>query len=353
MPTQKHKDYAEVQEKVAHFHAAYHRAVYFRCHDARQSGTLDARCRRRHGRCGVDDNRHHLRVDDDAGSFFFLWRHGGKEERDFHHPAKFHGHGAYQRGVGSGRFQPLLWRRHWWRHRQSPHLPDVPGRGRTDPSPVGSHDTVGTLRPVPDEVCHHHPFAHHRLLCRACEVLGLSGVHGALLPLHLLSAGPLHVASRGLVPPVGRGGLCRRHCGSRLVGCGRFGRSHLPGAQGAQGTFRRAGQHPLCGAGCRHAVAGMVRVQCRVVAPCRCHCGEGVSQHQYSLCHCHAHLDILRHRDGSQGFGHGGFGGSCGRSGGHHAFCGICQCGAELFHCLHHHHHLQLRLSLERPFTPA
>lgn len=36
-----------------------------------------------------------------------------------------------------------------------------------------------------------------------------------------------------------------------------------------------------------------------------------------------------------------------------HAFCGICQCGAELFHCLHHHHHLQLRLSLERPFTPA
>ena len=55
--------------------------------------------------------------------------------------------------------------------------------------------TVGTVRIVPDEVCHHHAIVDYGFVCRACKVLGLYVLYDVLLLCHLLPTGPHDVAS--------------------------------------------------------------------------------------------------------------------------------------------------------------
>ena len=51
------------------------------------------------------------------------------------------------------------------------------------------------VRLVPDEVCHHHTLAYHRVVCRAGTFLCISVFHDVLLFRHLLPIGSHDVAS--------------------------------------------------------------------------------------------------------------------------------------------------------------
>ena len=92
------------------------------------------------------------------------------------------------------------------------------------------HHPLVSLCPVSDEVCHHHPLAHHRLFCRACQVLGLPVLYDFLLCSYLLPLGTHDMASRWSLPEMGCGGFCRWYRGARLFGCSSLGGCHLPGS---------------------------------------------------------------------------------------------------------------------------
>ena len=57
----------------------------------------------------VDDYRNHFRVNDDSGTFLFLWRYGWKEKRNFYYSSEFYCNGYYQRYLGGIRIQPCFW----------------------------------------------------------------------------------------------------------------------------------------------------------------------------------------------------------------------------------------------------
>ena len=81
--------------------------------------------------------------------------------------------------------------------------------------------------------------------------------------------------------------------GPRLIGSGSPRGSHLPGQKGCPDAPVAACQHPLCTVGSSHAVAGMVRLQCRQFAACRRPGSQSVSQYQYRLGYSDDDLDVL------------------------------------------------------------
>ena len=58
---------------------------------------------------GLDDYRNHFRVNDDSGTFLFLWRYGWKEKRNFYYSSEFYCNGYYQRYLGDIRILPCFW----------------------------------------------------------------------------------------------------------------------------------------------------------------------------------------------------------------------------------------------------
>lgn len=131
------------------------------------------------------------------------------------------------------------------------------------------------------EICHHHPFTDHGIIRGTGTFLRLPDFHDPVLHLRILSAGPLDLASRRIPPSDGSSRFCRRYRGTCFLGSGGTGRCHLPGTPQRKASC--PGQHPLCHSGGCHAVAGMVRIQCRVFPGCRRYCHQGFSEHQYGF----------------------------------------------------------------------
>ena len=152
-------------------------------------------------RCGVAHHSHYFRIDDDPRTVVLLRRNGGSQERDFYHAAVVYRHGTDISALGGYRFLVMFWRRHRWHHRQPHDIPDVPQRRRCCIYHARRKHirwclhTVGTVRIVPDEVCHHHAIVDYGFVCRACKVLGLYVLYDVLLLCHLLPTGPHDVAS--------------------------------------------------------------------------------------------------------------------------------------------------------------
>ncbi len=151
--------------------------------------------------------------------------------------------GCHDHALVDLRLLALLQRRRGGHHRQPGHgLPPRRGtryafRRRAHPAP--------RLHRLSDDVCHHHPGAHHR---RFCQPRAFPGVPG--LPRRMALPGLLpiraHDLGRGPLGKVGGARLRGRHRGAQHRRNGGAGLGALRGS--AAGRRQRAAQHSAGGA---------------------------------------------------------------------------------------------------------
>ena len=190
-----------------------------------------------HGQHSVDDRVDHIGIiDDNPRHRPFLRRAGETEERAERPDAVPAHRGRGEHRVGGFRLQPGV------RHgADGERQPVGLARGRLRQGDAarhhaghaggGPHPRTG-VRALPVHVRRHHPGPDTGRVRRAREVLGLPGVHGAVVPPGLHPHGPLGVGRR---LPATDGGhrLCRRHGGTHQ-------RGHLgPGDGPARGAQKR------------------------------------------------------------------------------------------------------------------